>query len=314
MSLSIKQIINIFLFYFIIVLTSCKEKTNKKIETGLKKTTQTENDSSRKRLINFKTFVANLDSNNVSSSSMAAYKFIELFKIKDLTTIDSAYLIFNEFYDKLTKQLNLQHEKDDLNYDSLFIVYDDGKEHPKLSKKIINYQKKLSENGFKIAMDEGITYIKQDRKFITQFFCPFVSNSMKEYLLQINKEIEQGFDTDQGIFLSPNDFGERITWWEGFIDRNPNFILKNKCMEIYKFYFSHLILGKENTPVLNYDTQNISLYFMDLYEYLLKKHAKLKTTELLKPYYFAIIRKNKSEMEQIKRSYKQKNLIEIYAE
>ena len=297
------------------LLLSCnnleKKKKNEMILDQTLVKVKEETASTNILLKKYNVYINNLDNSDVNSSSNSISRFKELFKDEDKILCDSAFVIFNNLYEKLDSNLNELHEKDTTNYESLVQITQNDKT-PKISKKLSDYSQKLKNNGFEVSEEEGITFIQKDRDFISKNFYPYISHTMKEYLSKLNQENKEGFASDAGLIIAPNIFAERIIWYENFIKNNSNFLFVSNCKENRKNLLTFSIIGMDNTPVFDDETNKLSEYYKDLYEYLISKYHNSQTTKIIKPYYIALKNNQPKFAKELIIEYKSKKLIFDY--
>jgi hypothetical protein len=167
-------------------------------------------------------FLSKLDTGNMESSGVAARKYVDLFGNQGKNNCDSAYMIFDEFYEKLTNHIDELSRRDTtIKYDSL-LTDSNRKYYSKLSEKLTLYAQKLKDNGLRVYQSEGDDYIGQDLDFVAKWFYKYVSPAMKLYLIQLNKEDKEGFSEDAELIISPYQFVNRTIWWEKFASKYPN--------------------------------------------------------------------------------------------
>lgn len=255
-------------------------------------------------------YVAQLDSTDAASSTKAAIKFNELFAGQTTALCDSGFLIFNDLYENLEGNLNRIHLDDTTNYYPLVMTAEEG-EAPKLSKKLVDYDQKLRSNGFAVTSEEGDTYIEQDGDFIAKHFYPFLSKPMTAYLTQLNKETKEGFSADAGLSISPTQLADRLIWIEDFLNANPAFVFRSRCLELKKMYLTYLLVGMENTSVYeDAETKTLAQDFAEGYEHLLSKYPTAETTKTIKPYYIALKQNQPAKAEELLKQYtKEKKII-----
>lgn len=304
-------IIVLFLFYSCKDTNSNEQKKNTKEKTLL--ISKGDLTTTNILLEKYSLYLNNLDDSDANSSTNAVLKFKELFKVEDKELNDNAIVLFNGFYERLDSKLNELHEKDTTNYEPLVLLILNDKK-PKISKKLLEYKQKLNKNGFDVSQEEGITYIQKDRDFISKNFFNYVSQTMKEYLAQVNKENKEGFASDAGLIISPIDFAERMIWYENFIKINSKFYFIANCNENYKNLLTYSIIGMDNSPVFDNETNKLSEYYEEMYVYLIKKHNNSKTTNILRPYYLALKNNQSKVVEKILDEYKSKKIIFAYSE
>lgn len=232
-------------------------------------------------------YLAHLDSTDITHVSKAAEKFAALFQGQPQPLADSGYVLFEKFYQRVDNIINDLHYKDTTDYSSLVLLPNEPA--PKnLSKKLEGYRKLLAANGFNVAMTEGYTYLQQDRDFIAKHFYPFLSPTLQEYLVQLNKENKEGFQEDAGLTIGPTQLADRVIWWENFIKKHPDFILLKAAKAEKKSYLTTLFEGMDNSPVLNYDNNKLDVYFAEAYLHLQKKDPTSEANRLIKPFHTAL--------------------------
>ena len=253
-----------FLFFLLVfgLLFSCGgEKKNETSETTSNDSTSTETVVEEVKTVNpaeeYRSFVATLDTTQMTSTKKAAEKFQELYADVTPQQADEGFLIFDKLYTYVLRTRDEKHytEIDQTgNYEKYYAIagiyngYNDGKE---ASPEMLAYNKELASNGFAIGMEEGTTYVLQNRDFLKDYFYDKVSPAMKDYLVQKNKEAKESFASDGGLIISPTRLAERIIWAENFVKENPNF--PKELMEEIKWsdkiYFNALVMGLDNTPL-----------------------------------------------------------------
>ncbi len=220
--------------------------------------------------------------------SAAAEKYKTLFKGQSNSLADSGYVLFEKFYLRTSNTINDVHYKDTTDYTPLVVLPYAGAPPVKLSKKLNTYRQAMEANGFQVAMTEGFTYLLQERDFIAKHFYPFVSPTLKQFLVQLNKENKEGFQEDAGLTIGPTQLVDRVIWWENFVQKHPDFILLKHAEAERKAYLSTLLTGMDNSPILSFDDNKLDPYYAEAYQYLNKKAPTSKTNEVLKPYYEAL--------------------------
>ncbi len=266
----------------------------------------------------YRTFVMNLDTTKMSSSKIAAEKYKELYATSTPKQADEGFLIFDKLYNSLAFNLDEQHykagEKDGMydKYDQIAGIYNgynDGKNAPV---EMMAYHKELTSHGFGIGMVEGSTYILQNRDFLKDVFYDRVSEPMKEYLIQQNKEAKEIFASDGGLIISPTRLAERVIWAEQFMKENPDFyseLMKNiKWSKIT--YLTVLFEGLDNTPLFDYETKQLSQDFEEAYRTVLSSYSDTETAAMIQPYYEAIKNKNTKKQKELIKTYQDKG--ELY--
>jgi hypothetical protein len=255
------------------------------------------------KLLEYKTFLNTLDSSNINSATKAAGKFKEIFTNQRASLCDSGYVMFQTLYDTLNLKLNETIQLDSTDFSPLI-------ENEPLPRKLKDLKNQYQKNGFVLTSSEGTIYIVQDRNFIASSFFPIVSETMKNYLIEIQTESQEGFAMDDAISISPQKMIERIIWYEKFISANPNFVFIANCNNYRKAYLTYLLSGYKKTSLYtNNNDKKLTSYFTTAYNYLLQKYPTSETAVVVKPYFDAITQKQFDTVKQLFKSYTIKGYI-----
>lgn len=304
-----KQILSL-LPAFVLFLASCKsgdeKRTDRVADSSIVGTTVSTNAIKR-----YDSLISALDTTNVQSVSIAANQFDRFFAGVDTITADSAYQAFEVLYAKVGDFLNETHLKDGADYSS-YLEEDQTKNLERTPQKDA-FVKKLTDNGYTLDMSEGMTYIRQKRKALSHYFYPHVSNAMRLYLEQMDKENEEGFVEDAGLMVTPLVLAERLLWRENFLKKHPNFCFSKELNETGRGYMTFLLEGIDNTPLLSYETHQIDDKFKEAYEEVLKSYPNSQLASIIRPYYEALKSKNKDKQKQLLKQYKKQQCIYDYS-
>ncbi|MXN90430.1 hypothetical protein GR160_04255 [Flavobacterium sp. Sd200] len=129
---------------------------------------------------------------------------------------------------------------------------------------------------------EGIVEIRTIPNFYNTLFKDHVSPDYKDYIALLAKDDEDLYAADAGIAISFADVGKRAINWEKFIAKHPYSKLTLQAIEFYKMYQDGFLLGMDNTPTRE-DNSNI-IYPENLKEFktFIELHPKSPTSTLIK--------------------------------
>lgn len=301
-----------------ILLAACSspsaEQSSEEVKVEIKKEDPLE---TRDLVKEYREFVETLNFKSEQSVTVAAEKYAELFFGIDKKVCDSAYIVFEELYEKVGGSLNEKLMNDPffeefpcISLDSLGI-----KELP-FEKKFVPFKRSIEKNGFRIDCPEGMVEIGENRSFVSKHFYAFVSPVMKEYLEGLQIETDQIFSADAGISISPQQYADRLVWWENFNKKTPDFILSKNAQSIQQYLFTFFLLGMDNTPLINHYTddngvekQELDSYFADAYAYLNKKYPNSESNALVKPYKMTILKNDAAKRERLIKTYTKRGLM-----
>ena len=78
---------------------------------------------------------------------------------------------------------------------------------------------------------------------------------------------------------------QRVIIWEDFIEKHPDFFLKDEARSFYILYLSTIITGMDNSPLFDWDTRQILPEIKSLYENIVAQKNLRKSTEIIVDYY-----------------------------
>lgn len=248
------------------------------------------------KIVEYRNFLSPLDSADANSVTSAIEKYKEIFSTQSKGLCDSAFVMFQNKLDTIELALNNQIANDTTDY---ALILSSGN----VPAKINDFRATLQKNGFNLVVVDDLTYIEQQRRFILNTFSGFLSESLNQYLTEIENESREGFSKENKIAISPQKMVDRIVWYENFIKTNPNFVLLDNCKNYKKAYLTYLLQGYGDTKLLvSDDSKELAAFFVSAYKYLLKKYPDSETAELVKPYYDALLQKQPTN-ELLKKYY-----------
>ena len=206
------------------------------------------------KLDQFQIYILTLDEAKYYSTTIAANKYKEIFSNEKVGIRDSAFVLFEIFYDKVHSKINELHHIEDTDY----FTYMTANDRQKIPDMFFKYKNDLIENGFDIAITVGDTWIKKNRDFISKNFYDYVSPEMKKYCTFINILTKEETLNDAAFTISPTRLAERIIWLENFKNINPTFLLIDEVNQYYRVFLYLLMKGSENTDIFNFE-KNILL-------------------------------------------------------
>ena len=127
---------------------------------------------------------------------------------------------------------------------------------------------------------------------------------MEKYLVQVNKENEEGFIDDAGLLITPLHLSKRVLWWENFLREHPQFVFTEEIKQKQKGNLTFLLEGIDNTPLFDYQSKRLSENYKEAFEHVLKNHPQSSTAEVIKPYFEALQKKDTKTVTALLKQYK----------
>jgi hypothetical protein len=215
-------------------------------------------------------------------SALAALNFFkDEFNKDDSLVNDQALGIYFKFQRKLIEALNnrLMESSDYEEINSL--AYADTAQQSAVA---FSFEKKIIESGLAIAFEEGSVFIDAAPGIISEYFYDFVTSGTQMYLKQFEIEMNQISAADAGIIIPMQEFADRLGRWDTFIKQYPNNIFNDDGRRQLKFYRYYFLVGMDNTPAFDYESNRLSQEFMDAYAYFLKQYPSTSSSTVVRNY------------------------------
>lgn len=221
-------------------------------------------------------FLKTLDSKKLDSGNKA-WDFVNThFSDAGGTLADAVFILLEDFlfrmeregeYYILTEKIEWANE----DYEAIFERKFDTNKYP--------VTKSLVENGFELNTGEGMVFPVVDRNRLQAFFGTKVTPAMKAFIAQETAEQNKPAWSDGGIVISMEELADRAAFWEKFNRDNPYFALNEQTKESERWTRLVLVNGADNSPVSNYETNEISEDYKKVWAYIQQKYPD---TELAK--------------------------------
>jgi len=100
---------------------------------------------------------------------------------------------------------------------------------------------------------EGMTEIWTVPGYYSSLFKNKVTPDYEVYISQTDKESESNYAADAGLIITWEQLGDRLMFWENFMNKYPKSNLIKVVKQDYKIYLSDYLLGMDNTPTYERD-------------------------------------------------------------
>ncbi|WCL49857.1 SH3 domain-containing protein [Leptospira sp. GIMC2001] len=244
-------------------------------------------------VIDYKRFLSNLKGNNCSNLALAQKEII--LRMKNISNPEKDYLIYYlyEYYQKVIDETHYNFG----NTQEFSILdqaaggqWDKSKPYPDfLNKKL----KELKICGIKPDSTEGSAYLREDEDYMVSLFSKSASPTMREYLVQSSKEIQEGFMEDAGLVISPRKVAERALFWESLKKKSIGFVFLENIQSNFNIYKLTLLFGSDNTPAFSHSNpRKLENDYKTTYEWIIQKHKSTEIGEVIFKYYDTLRKNN----------------------
>lgn len=139
-------------------------------------------------------------------------------------------------------------------------------------------------NGYKLSASEGMYYPEIDYDKILKDFGGHASDKVAGYLEIMAAESNKHFATDAALIISPDELADRIVKAEKFIGSYPDFELVQQVEQFHSYYLQAYLLGLNNTPLFDYQTEKAKDSFVKSYENTINSQKGTKLAGILEEY------------------------------
>jgi hypothetical protein len=247
-------------------------------------------------------YLKGLDTQKLLNVLRATEQFKKGFDGQPVAVADMAFLLFDAFQARVFAAA----EKDTTDLTPLIRYDENGRPIP-VSERLQTMQRLLAVAGFQIQQEEGAPVLARDMGYLASIVGEFVSPVLKQYLVQLGKELNEGFQHDAGITIPLTQLADRVVWWEQFSKANPGFIYAAKAAENYHYFLTYLLIGMDNTPVE--ESGVLAEDFKAAYLHVQQQYNGTATERYITPYLKAYLDKTPAKAKQILEDYVKRKII-----
>jgi hypothetical protein len=154
-------------------------------------------------------------------------------------------------------------------------------------------------NGYKLSVSEGMYYFEIDYDKILKDFGRFASDQVARYLEIMAAESNKHFAEDAALVISLDELADRTVKTEKYIDRYPDFVQVQQVKQFHDYYLTAYLLGLNNTPLFDYQTEKAKEAFLKSYENTIANQKGTKLAAILEEYLVLLKRSDYMRTEEI---------------
>ncbi|MDD4767355.1 MAG: hypothetical protein PHF87_07210 [Desulfotomaculaceae bacterium] len=139
-------------------------------------------------------------------------------------------------------------------------------------------------NGYKLSQSEGMYYPEIDYDLILKEFGGQTSDQVAGYLEIMAAESNKHFASDAALLISPDELANRTVKTEKYIGNYPDFALIQQVKQFHGYYLKAYLLGLNNTPLFDYQTEKAKDSFIQSYEKTIAENKETKLAGILEEY------------------------------
>jgi len=154
-------------------------------------------------------------------------------------------------------------------------------------------------NGYRLSVSEGMYYFEIDYDKIFKDFGPYASDRVAGYLEIMAAESNRHFASDAALIISLDELANRTVKTEKYIDSYPDFIFIQQVKQFHNYYLKAYLLGLNNTPLFDYQTEKAKESFLKSYENTIANQQGTKLAAILEEYLTLLERSDYMRTEEI---------------
>ena len=261
-----KQVFTAVLFLLLIFLTRCSVGTEKK-DTGAATPVPQKTPS-------LASFTDSLNKLDIQRNAVIeqAVRLYDILAPHDSTGADSAASALMRFVNSVVKK-----ENDSLNssQEDFSPLLDPA------NNQLTNRQKavksSLHNNRLKLVSDgEGGVYVVPSYETILPTVKNKASSAVDSYLDLVAKEDSTPVFMDAGLAINMTELADRLVASEQLLSQSLPGAFVTEAKRLNRFYTHALIFGADNTPSIEYETNQLSEEFKKGYDYVVAKYPSSK--------------------------------------
>lgn len=211
----------------------------------------------------------------------------------NLTLRDKAFSNYRNFYFSVLKNFKI-------NLNGVECSYEQGcgyLDKCDVQKEYQDSVELVKERGFDITMEEGGLYITENPEYILKMFSKYLSPQWNEFLSYRKNELINGYNEDAALMITWDILKNRIIFWETFLSKDPNFYEKDVIQYKLSDYFYSYLVGMNNTPIFEFESDNLRSDVKESYENFLTSNKNSKYYGYIADYY-ELLEKDKFKYSQ----------------
>lgn len=217
-----------------------------------------------------------LDRNNLQNIDKALLLFAN--NKADSLGRDSMLVAFNEFMNSVMQEYYAARLIGNRKLMDQF----ENKEDQAESKKLIL---SLAEHGINLSYREGDFYLEPNLVFVSNHLKGALTAGSKDYL-KTKISLSTGGYIEKSEKLSPPDsLAHQIVAWEEFLQKNPNYMLKDEIQAQYIDVLAAYLSGLEQLPLFDANTKMLEPTFQASYIRYIEEYPDRESTKTVKKFY-----------------------------
>lgn len=231
-------------------------------------------------------------------SEMALF-FLSSVDKRNPDAVDEAFHAFTAFQRSVADAAYEELAKDEQLMDQIQELAIEGAEPSPAANE---YLQKMRNNGLRRVDAEGAVDFYPSITYAFQFFGKYLSQPMREYYIQISEEEQRAMASDGGLMISPMELADRIGFRAVFLKRYPDHALSaadGLARLEYQAMLPYLMMGLDNTPAFDFETQKLNDDFAKAIEYASQTYVEYEYGKIMKRYDQLLAQENEQKTDKV---------------
>ncbi len=237
---------------------------------------------------NFYTYLDKLNSKQLTNASVAQKEFSEKILPLNTASADAGFFALTNYMNRVAMDNSAFLEKVEFTDSDAEGIWKHTLDHNKYAQ-----TKKIAEQGFRCATVEGYNFPEVDWTALKNKFATKLSSTTQSYVNQTIVENDNPAFEDGGFIIPIDEIGNRAIFWEEFNKANPNYFQNEWAKSNQRNLTNDLIMGANNTPAFDYETQKMNEEFEKAITKIIKNHPNTQTANKLGEFYELVKKEGK---------------------
>lgn len=236
-------------------------------------------DAASPALAGYRECLAKLPRARVEGIGKACAAYVEHMAGEPVAARDAAFLDFRRFYGEFIREANKELGRKQLDEGYVW-----GEEAHRAEEE--QYEALVKKNGLVLLEETEIYYVAEAPDYLARNFGQYVSPAIQDYLKIRQSELGELFQYDGTLKIPFTSVAARCVAWEEYLSAHPKSPLRAEAESFYRTYLGALMVGTQNTRVIEVDgaIPSIRNEVGEAYDGVIARQGKTRTAALLREY------------------------------
>lgn len=143
----------------------------------------------------------------------------------------------------------------------------------------------LASHGISLAFRQGEFYLEPDDQFVLSQLKKVLTAGSRDWLVTKTSLLHDDAGGTSRVRSVPDSLAFRITVWEDFLKRNPDYLMNEAIRAEYTGLLSAYLTGTEDLPLFDPDTRFLQVPYKESYLRFLRDNPQRESAGIVKKFY-----------------------------